>query len=957
MLLLTISSWAAAEKDLSAIKSPALEKSQAELVSALRSLKLHITGDTPLSDPEIATHKLTIDTNKEVFASSSEIIAASFDLVETYDDVIGPLWVSDSPVKSINRKDVSDSDIHWVVYTVMQNIIDTTYTEENIVRHKDRFDGFKFQSSANFPGAVDAPADPEQPYTVKISGTFLKTFGRDTMYWIKPARKPTGAYLAPGSIATITVPQLLVGKGYQVRVGAHTWDLTRRPRILRLDRSSLTYDINSTQVSVASPLGGGIYIDVPIEADAGIVEIQIQNAVRSPYFSAKPFHKTTLEEWQNTERHHPAPWADFQSENYMMNLPTSWIQKLDDPATLMDDWDKATEATNALMGFDPVRGKETMYNQIDLQMPYGFHATGYPAVNSSYNPNKDYGGLSNHHLIKGPQYAPYVEFHELGHGYLFPKFPGEAESNVNLLHVAVWNQKFGYSLDEAFEKSMNYKAPYRTLDTTSVAWMMSKNFRDNKPMVTKEKQYQIKGHAKYVDMVRMFGWDVLGNYWNAQMTDEENGIPEDITRNTDTILLKLSIAAGIDVRPLFHFWGIHPENPHSLDRTFLANSLSPSMEIYTTLRKYQSFIPADNAAYQTFALAWWKGKQPRSKGYMTEQWHAEIWDTYDEAYATLIRNNVENIISQYFPDGPPDTGGVGDTDAPKPNPMTFSSPPTMTGEKSISMTATEAADPSWTQYYFACTAGGGHDSGWQASRTYEDSGLTAATLYTYTVTARDYSSAQNTTAPSQPASVKTKSKDITTPTPNPITWEIAPRKTSPSTIYMVATTASDASGVEYNFTCTAGGGHDSGWQDDTSFTDSGLTAGTQYTYTITARDKSPQHNSTKTSAESSATTKAATSNPYLVTSKPESAEGEDIVVHFQTADSTAYAWVALYLPSTPSANYDKFQWMYVDGTEEGSTGISEGTLTFNGLSPGSYQARIHFDEEGTLEYSIDFTVK
>jgi hypothetical protein len=56
---------------------------------------------------------------------------------------------------------------------------------------------------------------------------------------------------------------------------------------------------------------------------------------------------------------------------------------------------------------------------------------------------------------------------------------------------------------------------------------------------------------------------------------------------------------------------------------------------------------------------------------------------------------------------------------------------------------------------------------------------------------------------------------------------------------MTATTGSDASGpVEYYFDETSGnsGGTDSGWQTSPSYTDSGLSASTQYTYTVTMRD-------------------------------------------------------------------------------------------------------------------------
>jgi hypothetical protein len=75
----------------------------------------------------------------------------------------------------------------------------------------------------------------------------------------------------------------------------------------------------------------------------------------------------------------------------------------------------------------------------------------------------------------------------------------------------------------------------------------------------------------------------------------------------------------------------------------------------------------------------------------------------------------------------------------------------------ISMLATTATDPSGVEYYFTCTLGGGNDSLWQNSRTYTDTGLTPSTEYTYTVTARDKSTAQNATAASDPESATTGS--------------------------------------------------------------------------------------------------------------------------------------------------------------------------------------------------------
>jgi YHS domain-containing protein len=193
-----------------------------------------------------------------------------------------------------------------------------------------------------------------------------------------------------------------------------------------------------------------------------------------------------------------------------------------------------------------------------------------------------------------------------------------------------------------------------------------------------------------------------------------------------------------------------------------------------------------------------------------------------------------------------------DGTAPAPDPMTWASEPNAISPTSITMTATTASDASGVEYYFTCTAGGGSNSGWQDSTTYIDPGLDDLTLYTYTVKARDKSSNQNTTADSTSASATTP--DGTAPIPDPMIWAIEPYATGPNSIAMMATTASDVSGVEYYFTCTLGGGNDSGWQDDPNYEDTDLDDLVVYTYTVKARDKSPRQNETGPSTPGSVST-------------------------------------------------------------------------------------------------------
>lgn len=100
----------------------------------------------------------------------------------------------------------------------------------------------------------------------------------------------------------------------------------------------------------------------------------------------------------------------------------------------------------------------------------------------------------------------------------------------------------------------------------------------------------------------------------------------------------------------------------------------------------------------------------------------------------------------------------------------------------------------------------------------------------------------------------TNTSDTTAPTPDPMTFATAPYATGQNSIQMTATTATDTSGVEYYFECTTPGGHDSGWQDSTTYVDSGLSPDTTYTYRVKARDKSSNQNETAWSTSLSATT-------------------------------------------------------------------------------------------------------
>jgi rhamnogalacturonan endolyase len=134
------------------------------------------------------------------------------------------------------------------------------------------------------------------------------------------------------------------------------------------------------------------------------------------------------------------------------------------------------------------------------------------------------------------------------------------------------------------------------------------------------------------------------------------------------------------------------------------------------------------------------------------------WEAQVAAGKVYIDGVVETDLSQFTIE---DVGATGtkislDLDPPTPNPATFSSAPRADGT-AISMTATTGTDSHAVWYYFANTnfPGGSHDSGWQTSPSYTDSGLDEHTQYTYTVQMRDSATTPNVGTASSPASATT----------------------------------------------------------------------------------------------------------------------------------------------------------------------------------------------------------
>jgi predicted outer membrane repeat protein len=224
---------------------------------------------------------------------------------------------------------------------------------------------------------------------------------------------------------------------------------------------------------------------------------------------------------------------------------------------------------------------------------------------------------------------------------------------------------------------------------------------------------------------------------------------------------------------------------------------------------------------------------------------------------------------------------VEDTSPPLPNPSRWEVEPysaSITPPYEVNMTV-EAAFDGWggvVEYYFECVTGNGSDRDWgrgDPNRTHRDQNLDPDTVYGYKVKARDERGNETLWSVIRYALTGEEPpppEDHNPPTPNPMTWAIEPYATSPTSIAMVATTATDdTAGVEYYFENFNSPAVNSGWIGAPTWTDVGLTPETTYGYRVKARDTSAWQNETGWSDPCSATTPAVPPPPDTTPPTPD----------------------------------------------------------------------------------------
>jgi chitodextrinase len=224
--------------------------------------------------------------------------------------------------------------------------------------------------------------------------------------------------------------------------------------------------------------------------------------------------------------------------------------------------------------------------------------------------------------------------------------------------------------------------------------------------------------------------------------------------------------------------------------------------------------------------------------------------------------------------------------------------------------------------------------------SYTDSALTPETLYSYTIVAFDAATPANVSAESAPASATTLAPppDTTAPT---VPTGLSATAQSPTQIALAWNASTDSGGTGVAGYRVYRGATLVTTVTATSYTDTGLTPSTLYSYTIVAFDAATPANVSAASAPASATTLAApdTTAPTVPTGLTATA---------QSSTQIALAWNASTDAGTGVAGYRVFRdatlvttvttTSYTDGGLTANTAYSYTVVAFDGATPANVSA-------------------
>jgi hypothetical protein len=386
-------------------------------------------------------------------------------------------------------------------------------------------------SAAEFPGVVPPDA---------------KTVTRDVeVDAATPDWHSTGLYAPAGKVVTVEVPPAAAKKGLRLRIGCHTDGLWGSDRWRRAPQISRSFPLDQSQVKTASAFGGLVYVEVPRDANLGVMVLRIRGAVDAPFFA---LGKTDAQAWRSTIRHHPAPWAELATRKVVLSVPSRVVRSLDDPEDLMKFWDRAMDACAELAGRALHKDRPERY-VCDEQISAGYMHSGYPIM---MHLDVAETVVDQKRIMTNGHGGVWGFFHEIGHNYQVGDwtFSGTGEVTNNLFALYV------------LEKACGWREPGHPAIKPDVREKRLKDYLAGGADFNKWKSDPFLALTMYLQLQEAFGWEAFKKVFAEYRDLPADQRPKTDAEKRDQWMTRFSKAVGRNLAPFFEAWGV-PTSPQA----------------------------------------------------------------------------------------------------------------------------------------------------------------------------------------------------------------------------------------------------------------------------------------------------------------------------------------------------------------------------------------------------------
>jgi hypothetical protein len=379
-------------------------------------------------------------------------------------------------------------------------------------------EGSAHPAAAAFPGRVDDAA-PRVGRSVRVN-------------LARPDWHSTGLYAAPGEVIRVIVEDGSA-EGVQVQIGCHTDELWHHDAWRRVPSIVRATALEAGETRLVNPFGGLVYLDVQRPREGRLI-VRVEGAVEAPRFV---LGETTLEAWQSTIRLAPGPWAELESGKIIVTAPSSTIRTLDDPAAVMEFWDKVADAAADLATIPRERARPERF-VADVQISAGYMHAGYPIMTHL---DAAEAFVSRQKLEEG-QWGLY---HELGHNHQSSDwtFDGTTEVTVNLFTMYILETVCGKPVGvghEALAQRDDIMRRYFAQPPTLERWHSD----------------PFQALIKYQQLREAFGWEAFKRVFAEYRTLPTAERPRTDDGRRDQWLVRMSRSTGRNLGPFFEAWGV-----------------------------------------------------------------------------------------------------------------------------------------------------------------------------------------------------------------------------------------------------------------------------------------------------------------------------------------------------------------------------------------------------------------